>query len=353
MPNSTLTHELFIKRCLELASMGLGHVAPNPMVGAVIVYKDMVIGEGYHMQFGREHAEVNAINAVKDQSLLEKGTLYVNLEPCVHTGKTPPCCDLIVLKKIRKVVIGTSDPNPVVGGNGIEMLRKNGVEVIVDVLKEECVALNRRFFTFYNKERPYIILKWAQTVDGFMDFNRKPGEAVGVNWISNKLSQTLVHKWRAEEQAIMVGTNTVILDNPRLTVRHWTGSNPLRVIIDRTLRIPFDYHVMENTLPTIVFNEKKSEAVKNIRYIKIDFSNSMFTQLFGELCVLNIQSILVEGGKKLIESLIKENLWDEARVIVGDKNFRSGYLAPVLHQKPESTANILNDQLLCFRNGNR
>jgi len=338
-----------MKRCLELASNGIGRVAPNPMVGAVIVYKDEIIGEGFHIHYGHAHAEVNAIEAVKDQSLFSQCTLYVNLEPCTHIGKTPPCTDLIISKGIRRVVIGTSDPNPLVGGKGIERLKNNGIEVIVNILNKECCELNRRFITYFEKKRPYIILKWAQTKDKFIDLNRKPGEPVGVNWISNPLSRTIVHLWRSEEQAIMVGTNTVIFDNPQLNVRHWQGRNPIRIILDRTLRIPITSNVLDNSSSTLIFNEKKNERKENTEYCKIEFGKEMFNQIFNELYNRQIQSVLVEGGKKLLESLIVQNLWDEARVLVGDKYFEKGYPAPNFPVKEEEVLEILNDRLFYYR----
>jgi diaminohydroxyphosphoribosylaminopyrimidine deaminase / 5-amino-6-(5-phosphoribosylamino)uracil reductase len=339
-----------MKRCLELANSGLGHVAPNPMVGAIVIQNDKVIGEGYHIQYGQAHAEVNAIHAVKDPLMLGNSTLYVNLEPCTHVGKTPPCSDLIISKGIRKVVIGMTDPNPVVGGKGVEKLRKNGVEVITNILTKECRELNRRFITFYEKQRPYIILKWAQTNDKYIDLDRKPGEPVGINWISNPLSRTTVHRWRSEEQAIMVGTNTVLTDNPQLNVRHWKGNSPIRIVLDRSLRISSSSNVFDNSSPTLIFNEKKNEKVGNNEFIQIDFGSGMFNQLFHELFNRQIQSVIVEGGKKLLESLIKQNIWDEARVLIGDKNFGKGYAAPAIPQKAETITNILNDRLLFYRN---
>jgi diaminohydroxyphosphoribosylaminopyrimidine deaminase / 5-amino-6-(5-phosphoribosylamino)uracil reductase len=340
-----------MKRCLELASNGIGYVAPNPMVGAVIVYQDEIIGEGFHVHFGHAHAEVNAIESVIDQSLLSQSTLYVNLEPCTHIGKTPPCSDLIISKGIRRVVIGTSDPNPVVGGKGIERLKKNGIEVIVNILKEECRELNRRFITYFEQKRPYIILKWAQTKDKFIDLNRKPGEPVGVNWISNKISRTMVHLWRSEEQAIMVGTNTVIVDNPQLNVRHWQGNNPLRVILDRSLRIPISSNVLDNSSHTLIFNEKKNEKGGKTEYCQIEFGEKMFSEIFHELYKRQIQSILIEGGKILLESMINKNLWDEARVLVGDKYFEKGYPAPHFPVKEDEVVEILNDRLFYYRSG--
>lgn len=327
----------------------MGYVAPNPLVGAVIVYNGKVIGEGFHRAFEQAHAEVNAINSVTDQSLLKKSTLYVNLEPCSHTGKTPPCSDLIVEKGIPRVVIGTIDPNEVVAGKGIEKLRKDGVEVVYGILENNCRELNKRFFTFHEKKRPYIILKWAQSEDGFIDKIRKPGEPIGANWISNQLSRTLVHKWRSQEQSIMVGTNTVITDNPKLNVRHWHGQSPLRIIPDRTLRIPATAAVLDNEATTIVFNEKKTELKDNIEFVKIDFKDGGIKSIFSDLYNRQINSVFIEGGKELIESLIKENLWDEARIFIGNKLFGKGIEAPKI--KGEFVIDyILNDKVLFYRN---
>lgn len=347
---TNLPDEVFMQRCLELAGNGLGYTAPNPMVGAVVVHKGRVIGEGYHRQFGQAHAEVNAIQAVKETFLLQESTLYINLEPCVHTGKTPPCTDLILAKKIPSVVIGTFDPNPMVKGKGIEKLMGNGVQVTTGVLEDACCDLNKRFFTFHTLKRPYIILKWAQTKDGFIDIKRKPGESIGVNWITGSLSKDMVHKWRSEEQGIMVGTQTVVMDNPHLNVRHWNGKNPARIVLDRSLRIPEQYYVLDNKQPTLIFNEKKSEKLGNTEYIKMDFSDHDLIPLFYELYKRNFLSVFVEGGKKLHEYLIKNNLWDEARVFIGNKFFQEGILAPEISYHPVFQKNIMKDSLVIYKN---
>jgi diaminohydroxyphosphoribosylaminopyrimidine deaminase/5-amino-6-(5-phosphoribosylamino)uracil reductase len=337
-----------MKRCLELASNGAVRVAPNPMVGAIVVHNNHVIGEGYHVQHGQAHAEAIAIDVVKDQSLLKESTLYINLEPCTHIGKTPPCIDLILCKNIPRVIIGTPDTNPLVAGKGIEKLIRNGLEVITGILGPECRELNRRFFTFHEQHRPYIILKWAQTNDGFIDVIRQPGESAGVNWISNPLSRTLVHRWRTKEQAIMVGTDTVLFDNPRFNVRYWYGNNPLKIILDRTLRIPTSYNVFNSSSSTIVFNEKRNESAGNTEFVKIRFGAGTLERIFTELYKRQVLSVIVEGGKKLFGSLIKENLWDEARVFIGNKNFGKGLPAPIILQKPDAVGKILNDRLLLY-----
>jgi len=338
-----------MQRCIELALNGTGKVAPNPMVGAVIVYNGIIIGEGFHKAFGQAHAEVNAINSVKDKALLRKSTLYVNLEPCSHIGKTPPCSDLIVDKSIPRVVIGTIDPNSVVSGKGIEKLRNHGVEVLVGILEPGCKKLNRRFFTYHTQQRPYIILKWAQTKDGFIDKIRDQNEPIGVNWISNQLSLVLVHKWRAQEQGILVGTNTVLLDNPQLNVRYWEGNAPLRIILDRNLRISEDASVLDNTSPTLIINEKKNEKLKKTEYYKLKFCKNELNLVLNKLYKRQILSILVEGGKELLESFINQNLWDEARVFIGDRTFGNGITAPIIDQKPFEYK-ILNDRLNIYKN---
>jgi diaminohydroxyphosphoribosylaminopyrimidine deaminase / 5-amino-6-(5-phosphoribosylamino)uracil reductase len=338
-----------MRRCLELASNGSGKVAPNPLVGAVVVHKGSIIGEGYHKEFGKAHAEVNAINAVKDQSLLKNSTLYVNLEPCVHMGKTPPCSDLIISKGISKVVIGTIDPNSVVSGKGITKLKNNGIEVIVGVLEPECKELNRRFFIYQTKKRPYIILKWAQTKDGFIDKIRKQNEPIGVNWISNQLSKVLVHKWRSQEQGIMVGTNTVLQDNPNLNVRLWEGKSPLRIIPDRDLRITPNFSVLDNTSHTLVLNAIKNNKNDKTEFHKIIFNGNELKSVLDEVYKRQILSILVEGGKEVLESFIKQNLWDEARIFIGDKKFGKGIKAPVINKK-STEIKILNDRLIIIKN---
>ncbi len=248
-------NEKYMQRCLDLANMGRGNTGTNPMVGAVIVCNGKIIGEGYHKKYGEPHAEANAIYSVKDKSLLNKSTLYVNLEPCSHTGKTPPCSELIIKSKIPRVIVGTIDPNSIVSGKGLKRLNDSGTEVVTGILEDKSVDLNKRFFTYYRKKRPYIILKWAQTTDGYIDTIRKDKQAPHLTWISDKISQILVHKWRAEEHAIIVGTNTALLDNPQLNIRFWHGNEPVRIVLDRNLRLPSNLHLFDKTLKTIVFNE--------------------------------------------------------------------------------------------------
>lgn len=348
--NPAYKDELFMSRCIELGKLGLGSVAPNPMVGAVIVHNNKVIGEGYHQKYGASHAEVNAINVVPDKSVLRKSILYVNLEPCAHMGKTPPCSDLIIASGIPQVVIGTIDPNSLVGGKGIEKLRKSGVEVNLGLLENECRELNKRFFTFYQKKRPYVILKWAQTSDGFIDVERKAGDPVGINWISNSMSRVLVHKWRSQEQAIMVGSNTVLADNPQLTVRHWYGKNPLRIVIDGKLRIPGEAKVLDQSSDTIVINESVEKVSGNITHMKVGRDSHFLENILKILYEKEIQSVIVEGGKMLIERFIEKNLWDEARVIIGQKQFAKGLKAPTIDQETVYEESIINDKLLIYRN---
>lgn len=340
-----------MNRCIELALQGLGNTAPNPMVGSVIVHNDEIIGEGYHMNFGGPHAEVNAVHSVKDKSLLKKSTLYVNLEPCTHTGKTPPCTNLIISEGIPEVVIGTADPNSVVNGKGIERLRNSGVKVITDILPEKCNELNKRFFTFHRKKRPFVILKWAQTKDGYIDIIRNSETPVQPNWISNDFSKMLVHKWRSEEQAILIGTNTAIFDNPRLTTREWAGKNPLRILIDNTLRVQEEFAVLDGKTPTLIFSgTHKTKAGKNT-FIPLDFSgNDVFYQLLKELYKRDILSVIVEGGRILLESVIEANLWDEARVFTGIRKFNNGIPAPKISSAFVEEHTIQDDILTIYKN---
>ncbi len=346
-------HEFFMERCLELAANGLGYVAPNPMVGSVVVCDDQIIGEGFHQKYGMSHAEVNAIQSVKDQSLLKNSTLYVNLEPCAHMGKTPPCTDLIIEKGIPKVVIGISDPNSLVAGKGIEKLRKSGIKVIDQVLPTQCRELNKRFFTYHEKKRPYIILKWAQTSDGFMDVIRKPGDAVGVNWISNSTSRKLVHKWRAEEQAIFAGTNTIIYDDPELTLRLWKGNSPVRIILDRNLRIPQSAKVFNNAAPTLIFNNSITKIAGNTEFIKLEIKSDPLRQIFNEMYNRGILSVIVEGGKRLLESFLEKDTWDEARVLIGKKKFNNGLKAPEIQVPAMFQEAIVDDNLHVYMNSSK
>lgn len=344
--------ELFMNRCIELGKQALGSVAPNPLVGALVVHNDCIIGEGYHRNFGNHHAEVIAINSVKDRSLLPESTLYVNLEPCSHKGKTPPCAEMIVNSGIPKVVMGTPDPNSMVSGKGIQFLKKNGVDVRVWVNETGCIELNKRFFTFWVLNRPFIILKWAQTSDGFIDLIREPGQSAAPNWISNEFSRLLVHKWRSEEQAIMTGTNTVKLDNPMLTTREWTGKDPIRIILDANLNLPHDLHVFNDRGKVLIVNEKQSGEHNNLEYIKLTFDSKLPGNIMSELFKRNIQSVIIEGGKKLIESCIRDNLWDEARVFTGNKMFHEGVKAPALKQEVHLCTSIENDRLSVYKNLN-
>lgn len=341
-------NETYMKRCLDLAVKGLGQVAPNPMVGCVIVYDDEIIGEGCHEQYGQAHAEVNAINSVKDKELLKKSTLYVNLEPCSHFGKTPPCADLIIENKIPYVVIGSIDTNSLVSGKGIEKLTKAGIDVKIGVLEAECKSLNKRFFTYHEKKRPYIILKWAQTSDGFIDAKRNEENTSKPIQISNSDSKKLLHLWRSQEQAIIIGTNTALLDNPQLTVREVKGKNPLRITIDKWLRIPKHFNLFDKSTPTLIFTSVDEPSQKNLEFVKIDFEKPIIPQVLEELYERNIQSLLVEGGELLLKSFIDEGFWDSARVFVSDKELKKGVEAPIMNQKPVIKENISGDKLLFY-----
>lgn len=347
-----IQHKLYMKRCLDLAVQGLGFTAPNPLVGSVIVYNNRIIGEGYHRQIGGPHAEVNAVNAVKDKSLLSKSVLYVNLEPCSHTGRTPPCVELIIRSGIPEVVIGTVDPNPLVSGRGIALLEEAGIRVIRGFLEKDCRDLNRRFLTFHESKRPYVVLKWAQSADGFIDVIRGKGATTQPTWISNEISRMLVHKWRSEEQSIMVGTRTAAMDNPRLNVREWPGKSPIRVVIDRNLSLPKDLHVFDNNSRTIVFNALCEYQEGLTKYVKIDYSDSILNQALSYMYDHEIQSVFVEGGRRLIDSFIQEGLWDEARVFTGKVLFGGGIGAPVISTVKPEEIYIREDKLMLYRNDN-
>ena len=341
--------EKYIKRCIELAKNGLGTTYPNPMVGSVIVCDGKIIGEGWHKKSGEPHAEVNAINSVKDKSLLQKATIYVSLEPCSHFGKTPPCCNLIIENKIPNVVIGTVDSNVKVAGNGIKKLREAGIEVKVGFLEKECHELNKRFFTYHEKKRPYIILKWAQSQDGFI----APSEKLEKKpvWITNPYSRQLVHKWRSEEQAILVGTQTVIDDNPKLNTRDWNGNNPIRVVLDQNNRIPENSHILDNHVKTIVFSKSRTAIVKEyITFENVDFEQNLAKQIVKSLYEYEIQSLIIEGGNRTLQTFIDANLWDEARVFIGRINFKNGTKAPHLVNKECEKRYIGADELIISRN---
>lgn len=330
-------HEYYIKRCLQIAKNGLGITRPNPMVGAVIVHNNTIIGEGFTSAYGGNHAEVNAINAVKDKTLLIESTLYVTLEPCSHFGKTPPCSDLIIKHKIPEVVIGCVDDNPEVAGKGIAKLKASGCKVTVGVLEAACKIHHKRFFTFHNKKRPYIILKWAETKDGFIAPETKTKQEPV--WITNAYSRQLVHKWRAEEQAILVGTKTVLEDNPNLTVRDWTGENPVRLVLDKA-------SILDTSLNC--FNAD-AETIK-ITAETLDFHQPIAAQICGLLYEKTINSVIIEGGAQTISTFINENLWDEARVFIGPINFSTGVKAPELQGQLISESQVKTDILRIYEN---
>ena len=322
------------------------------MVGSVIVLNDKIIGEGWHKKAGEPHAEVNAINSVFDKSLLKKATIYVSLEPCSHFGKTPPCANLIIESGIKKVVIGVIDSNSKVSGKGVQHLIENDCDVIVGVLENECFNLNKRFFTFHQKKRPFILLKWAETNDGFVDKIRDKFDEKSPNWISNSYSQQFVHKMRAEEQAILVGTTTALNDDPSLTVRNWSGENPIRIVLDRNDVIPKAYNLLNDSVKTIVFSEVKSiiDSYNNVIFERIDFSKNVPEQVCEVLYKYEIQSVIIEGGKQALQSFIDANLWDEAFVFVGNIEFKAGLKSPELKKAPFEIKNISNDTLKIFRN---
>ena len=350
--------EKYMKRCLELAKMGSGNTAPNPMVGSVIVHQDRIIGEGYHRIYGQPHAEMIAIDSVKDKSLLKDSTIYVNLEPCAHYGHTPPCAERIVKEGIPRVVLGMRDPNYMVSGKGIEILRKDGCTVTEGVLEKKSLELNRRFTTYHAKKRPYIILKWAQTLDGFIDKQRAKDDPIQPNWITNEVSKRLVHKWRSEEQAILVGAITTLKDNPALNVREWQGRNPLRLIIDHYLEVNEDLKMIKDGQPTVIFTDKQSSSSKAERLsgytaeiVRIDFARDVLTQILDYLYNRNVISLFVEGGEQTITGFFRKGLWDEARVFIGNKTFHSGVSAPNFPDNEIfGRGELLETQLYSFRN---
>ncbi len=334
--------ELYIKRCFQLAKLGDHKVGPNPFVGAVIVYNDRIIGEGYHQQYGGNHAEVNAYKSIRKSDLpyLPESTIYVNLEPCFHYGKTPPCVDLILREKIKKVVISCKDPHPNVAGKSINRLQENGVEVIIGVLEKEGQFLARRFLTSLDKNRPYIILKYAQSEDGFIG---QEGKQV---WLTGSLSKRLVHQWRSKETAILIGTNTAEIDNPRLTNRLYSGGSPIRIVLDAKGRLPHHLHVFDGAAKTYFIAEKEIQH-PNIKTILHDSKNESLSDLMSKLKEINIKSLIVEGGAQVLKSFIQENLWDEARIFKAAIFLKSGIKAPVLpkgeiYQKKKVGEDILH-----------
>lgn len=347
---STITeHEQYMDRCLQLARLGQGHTAPNPMVGSVLVHEGRIIGEGYHRVYGEAHAEVNCLASVKPEHvpLISQSTLYVSLEPCAHFGKTPPCADLIIEKKIPRVVIGCRDPFPLVDGKGIEKLQAASVEVIVGVREQACLDINRRFFTFHTKHRPYVVLKWAQTADGCIancDYSRIK--------ISSPFTNRLVHKWRSEEMGILVGTNTALFDDPELTTRLWPGANPVRLVLDMNLRLPASLKLFDGVHKTIVFNKLRHSEHLNLLYYQVTDDVSIVPQVLHALAQLKIQSVLVEGGAALLQTFIDEGSWDEARVITNEAlSAGRGLQAPILREaKLLYSEDVDTDRIRYFQN---
>lgn len=343
--------EKYMSRCLQLALNGKGFTSPNPMVGAVVVYNDTIIGEGYHRQYGKGHAEVNAINNVKDRSLLKDSTIYVSLEPCSHHGKTPPCSQLIIDCQIPHVVVACLDPYPKVSGRGVKMLKDAGIDVTVGILEKEAIELNKEFFTAQKQNRPYVYLKWAQTKDGFIDKIRKAHQPAQPTPISNDFSRLLVHKKRAEIAAIMIGTNTAVNDNPSLTTRFWYGRNPIRIILDRQGRIPLYYTVFDEKVKTIVFTERKDTvSTENVIFKQVVFDDNLIENIFLVLKNDKITSILVEGGSSLLQSIIDKDLWDEAYIEVAPIFFEQGVKAPLIEGKLYARQEWKFSEHLHFRN---
>ncbi|MEG1585737.1 MAG: bifunctional diaminohydroxyphosphoribosylaminopyrimidine deaminase/5-amino-6-(5-phosphoribosylamino)uracil reductase RibD [Bacteroidales bacterium] len=342
--------EKYMARCLQLAALGRGHVSPNPMVGAVIVHQGKIIGEGYHRKCGEAHAEVNAIRAVGNESLLKESTIYVSLEPCSHWGKTPPCSKLIIEKGIRRVVVGVQDPFFEVSGRGIQMMREAGIEVEVGVLEHECLELNKAFFTVQQQKRPYVILKWAQSADGFIDRVREVGSDEKPAQISNPVNSLLVHKLRSESDAILVGTNTVLLDNPQLTVRKWDGKHPTRVFPDRTLRVPGDVALLDGSVATWIFTEKEAASDFNKNYITIPFDSSFPYNMLQEMARREVQTLLVEGGARMLSLFLSSGYWDEARVEIGSVILEKGVAAPVIENKACSWQTFGDSVVLSYSN---
>jgi len=337
--------EFFMNRCLELATKGLENVSPNPMVGSVIVHENKIIGEGYHKEFGKEHAEVNAIASVKNKSLLKYSTLYVNLEPCAHFGKTPPCSNLIIEHKIPKVVIGCVDTFSDVNGKGILKMEKAGIEINIGVLEKESQELNKRFFTFHEKKRPYIILKWAESKDGFI----APKNQIAPFWMTSSDSKKLVHQFRAEEDAILIGRVTVEKDNPSLTVREIRGENPIRIVIDKDLKLSKKLIIFNNEAKTIIFNTQITKQLNSNYYIKINYRN-MINNILHELYKQNIQSLIIEGGAKTLQSFIDQKLWDEARIFTANKTLIEGVKSPRIEGEIIYETTIDKDQLEIVKN---
>ncbi len=342
------THTFYMRRCLELATLGKGNVAPNPMVGAVLVHEGRIIGEGWHREYGQAHAEVNCLESVRqeDRHLIPESTMYVSLEPCAHYGKTPPCAVRLVQEKIKKVIICNTDPFEKVGGKGMEILQQAGIETETGISEAEGLWLNRRFFCFHRQQRPYIILKWAQTANGFF----APADKSRFQ-LSNTHSNQLVHKWRTEESAIMVGYRTALHDNPQLTARNWRGRQPLRIALDRNLSLPGTHHLQDNSTETWLVNEQLEATENNTRKLKLPFNENLLPTLLNELYAANKISLIVEGGVQLLQSFIDKGLWDEARVFTTPKVLADGIAAPTLTNAGTAQQfDIADDRLTLYVN---
>lgn len=341
-----MNDEIYIRRCIELAQKALGNTYPNPLVGSVIINNGKIIGEGFHKKAGEPHAEINAINSIReeDKHLIPESTIYVSLEPCAHFGKTPPCALKIVELGFKKVVVGAMDSHDKVNGKGKKIITDAGIEVVSSVLENECRELNKRFFTYHEKKRPFIILKWAESADGFMDQDFKPTQ------ISNSLSKQFVHQMRSEEHAILIGKNTALHDNPSLTVREIEGRNPIRILIDHNLDIPENFTIYNDEAETIIFNSIKNSEDKHLKFIKIEKENSL-NQILEKLYELQIQSVIIEGGRFTLQQFIDQNLWDETIIFKNQNlNLENGTKAPDLSFNPEKIENIRDNQVLFFRN---
>jgi len=331
-----------MKRALELVRLGTGYVSPNPLVGCVIVNNGIIIGEGWHKKYGEAHAEVNAIENVQDKSLLNDSAVYVNLEPCSHTGKTPPCADLLIEHQVKKVVVSNLDSNPLVSGNGIKKLRAAGIEVVTGILEREGRELNKRFFTFMEKQRPYIVLKWAETSDGFIAKENHDSK-----WISNEYSRQLVHKFRTEEDAVLVGSKTAVHDNPELNVRDWSGRNPVRIVLDRFLRLSDTLHLFDRSQKTLCYNVLKHEEHPNLSRVLVEERN-FIQNVLEDLYKRKIQSVMIEGGATTLQLFIDAGLWDEANVFVSDKSFGSGIQSPRLNGNLIARESVFNDTVRTY-----
>lgn len=341
-----MNHEFYIRRCIELAQKALGKTYPNPMVGSVIVHNGKIIGEGYHQKAGEPHAEINAINSVENKDLLKESTIYVSLEPCAHYGKTPPCALKIVETGFKKVVIGAMDSHDKVNGKGKKIIQDAGIDVVSGVLEEECITLNKRFFTYHEKNRPYIILKWAESADRFMDKDFQPTQ------ISNSLTKQFVHQLRSNEHSILIGTMTALRDNPSLTTREVKGRNPIRILIDIDLKVPQDYHIFNDEAETLVFNSLKDDESGNVKFIKTSREN-FIENLLKKLHERQIQSVIIEGGSLVLQQFIDANLWDESIVIKNENLFlENGTKAPKFDKAPFKTEDFRDNTIEFYLNKN-